>query len=421
MQIKKFLPYVLMGLLIFMLLAPFTLISASNGKVKWRCPPDGKPCRESAIVHITNNKPVPCTDKVKWEIQENCRGSFRDISNTCIEGNDEVTISPGKIKIVKCSSNEIPPSFTGKHCVRISWCGARKNFDYGRRTTTTLPSKCNECGTFIFGCGEKECNNLGRCWWQRGFLGFFGIGNKCWFCDEGHHKVTKCKDYTRDYNCNTNNCGIEGRCKWDGEKCVTVVEEQEEQEYNKEFIISDEEFRNHESMTLIEIQNFLEERGSCLATYKTVDIDGAERFASAIIFNAAQKYHINPKVILTTLEKEQVLITSLECSEGMLDWAMGYAPGNEKWKGFAKQVDAAAWQFNNYWENLEDRGVTVSGWGVGIPKETEDGVTIIPKNKATACFYTYTPVVGHQWGGNDPQWGGNYLFYHFWYEEFGFS
>jgi MYXO-CTERM domain-containing protein len=42
---------------------------------------------------------------------------------------------------------------------------------------------------------------------------------------------------------------------------------------------------------------------------------------------------------------------------------------------------------------------TVSGWSRGKTKDTEDGMTILPKNAATAALYTYTPWVGEAGGG----------------------
>jgi uncharacterized delta-60 repeat protein len=191
---------------------------------------------------------------------------------------------------------------------------------------------------------------------------------------------------------------------------------------NKDDIISDVEYRDYQSLSLAEIQSFLENWNSYLATYQTTDYWGVQRSAAEIIYNAAQNNQINPEVILTTLQKEQTLITtSGQPTSGQLDWAMGYAVGNDNYRGFGKQVEAAAWQFDHYWTAYLDLGnPTPSGWGVGITKVTDDDVSVTPENKATAAFYTYTPYAGYQWGGNDPAWGGNYLFW-IYYDQFGFG
>ena len=188
-------------------------------------------------------------------------------------------------------------------------------------------------------------------------------------------------------------------------------------------IISDADFRNYQSMTLTEIQAFLEGIPSFLATYNTQDFNGIIRSAANIIYNASQNYKINPQVIITTLQKEQSLVTMPPCSNPdiqyryALDWAMGYALGNSTWKGFGKQVDVGTWQFDYNYRTIETTG-SKNGWGVGISKKTEDNVIITPENIATACLYAYTPYAGAGWGGS---YGGNYLFWDIWYNVFQFQ
>jgi len=163
----------------------------------------------------------------------------------------------------------------------------------------------------------------------------------------------------------------------------------------KDNIIPDEEYRDYQSMSLAQIQSFLENPRwgdsyykdshpgwkSYLATYTTTDWYGVKRSAAEIIYNAAQSYSINPELILTTLQKEQSLITNPSPSDYALNWAMGYAVGNDYYKGFGKQVEAATWQFDHYWTAYLDLGnPTSSGWGVGITKMTADGVSVTPQN-----------------------------------------
>src|SRR6056297_2454767 len=83
-----------------------------------------------------------------------------------------------------------------------------------------------------------------------------------------------------------------------------------EADFNPNNIISDYELLNYNSMTLKEIQEFLENHNGVLKNYKTKDVNGRKIKASKIIYNACQKYKINPQVILTILQKEQTLITS---------------------------------------------------------------------------------------------------------------
>jgi hypothetical protein len=76
--------------------------------------------------------------------------------------------------------------------------------------------------------------------------------------------------------------------------------------------------------------------------------------------------------------------------------------------------------YRAYLNELEQNGQTRSGWRVGVGKWTEDGVLVTPATKAAAALFTYTPYAGAQWGGNQPQWGGTYLFHYFW-KAFGFD
>lgn len=193
-------------------------------------------------------------------------------------------------------------------------------------------------------------------------------------------------------------------------------------EEQRQHITTDLEFRNFDVMTLENIQNFLENANSFLAEFETEDASGNERSAGEIIFKAANENGINPQAILTTLQKEQALISTMpgDATQYQLDWAMGYAVGNETWRGFGNQVDRAAWQFDKYYRDMQSTGTTVSGWGVLIPKETEDCLVITPVNMATAALYTYTPLSGAGWGGCTP-FGGNFLYWDLFYNRYRFD
>ena len=184
-------------------------------------------------------------------------------------------------------------------------------------------------------------------------------------------------------------------------------------EFNPNYIISDQELTDHNSMSLAQVQKFLEDKGSSLANYATIDTDGLGRTASEIIWRVAQSYEISPKVLLVTLQKEQSLITTATPTQKQLDWAAGYGicdscsmsdPTLQKYKGFATQVDyAAGWK---RW--FLDNAFSLS-W-VKLPGITYliDTYKITPNNLATAGFYTYTP-----------HYHGNYNFWKLWQDWFG--
>lgn len=167
-------------------------------------------------------------------------------------------------------------------------------------------------------------------------------------------------------------------------------------EFDPSFILSNEDINDGQSMDLNEIQSFLSQQDSFLSSYITEDIDGLNRFASEIVYNAAIKNNINPKWILVTLQKEQSLINSANPSQGQLDWAMGYAvcddcskddPAIQKFKGFAKQIDRAAARVRYYQDNPER-----FNFKAGI-SAVIDNVLVSIKNMATAVLYNYTPHI----------------------------
>ena len=96
-------------------------------------------------------------------------------------------------------------------------------------------------------------------------------------------------------------------------------------EFNPSYIISDSELLDYNSMDLGEIQRFLDSKPGTLNDFLTFDKDGLMKNPSEIIYQLAQKYRINPKYILTLLQKEQSLIDDPYPSQDQYDWATGYA------------------------------------------------------------------------------------------------
>ncbi len=166
--------------------------------------------------------------------------------------------------------------------------------------------------------------------------------------------------------------------------------------FNPHYIVADEDLFDAAAMSLRDIQRFLDVRGGTLKYYLASDIDGALRTAAEIIWRAAGKYQINPKYILTTLQKEQSLIDDPRPSQGQYDWAMGFGicdscdkdhPGLQQYRGFAAQVDRAAWRNRYYVERPEE--FTYRPQKMMIT----DGVPVTPVNQATANLYNYTPHI----------------------------
>ena len=121
--------------------------------------------------------------------------------------------------------------------------------------------------------------------------------------------------------------------------------------------------------------------------------------ASKIIYQTAQWYGINPWVIISTLQKEQSLITTTTLNQYGLDWAMGYGvpdSGNRDYsrQGFATQVDWGTWQLS--WNKTMANSADSTQRAKVSPYITEstitiDGVATKLDNGATASLYRYTP------------------------------
>lgn len=195
------------------------------------------------------------------------------------------------------------------------------------------------------------------------------------------------------------------------------------------FIISDEQFYDYNSMNEAQIQAFLEARVPvcetwrstgpgdpivCIKDYQMSTVSmaadayctspyqaGTDERASTIIYKVAQACKINPKVILTTLEKEQSLVTHTWPSAFRYTKAMGYgcsdtAPCIETYGGLQKQIYLAAKQFQRYRVNPGGYNHR-AGQNNNIlyyPANTrpECGYsTVYIENVATASLYNYTP------------------------------
>ena len=166
--------------------------------------------------------------------------------------------------------------------------------------------------------------------------------------------------------------------------------------FNPNFIISDEELQDWQSLGRAEINQFLRAKGSFLSDYITEDTEGNRRRAGEIIYRAARQYAISPKYLLVKLQKEQSLVSDPDPTQRQIDWATGYGvcdscdtndPALQKYKGFAHQVDSAAGIMRWYYDNVKKEN-----WIKRPNTEYKiDNTPVVPANFATAFLYTYTP------------------------------
>ena len=227
------------------------------------------------------------------------------------------------------------------------------------------------------------------------------------------------------------------------------------EEFDPGFIISDERFFDYASMSEADIQRFLDEQVPvcdatdpslpCLRHLVTSTSDRepasngcagyqSEGWESAahIIYKVAQSCRINPQVILTTLQKEQSLVTSTRPSAWQYQAATGWgcpdtAECDSRYFGFFNQVYRSAWQFREY-------TATPYYWRykIGVntvqyhPNAACGSSTVVIRNQATANLYIYTPyqpnaaALANLWGSGDSCSAyGNRNFWRIFYSWFG--
>jgi len=175
--------------------------------------------------------------------------------------------------------------------------------------------------------------------------------------------------------------------------------------FDRNAVLDDKSLRDHEAMTVTEIQSFLDETPwgtkSVLADYE----EGGKS-AAQIIADKAEANGINPLELLVRVQMEQGLISKTTASEEKITLAFGcgcpHSPVcGPKYEGFANQAECAAGTLRRSMDKATTATGTVSGWAKSRAKATEDGLTVTPKNAATAALYTYTPYVGEAGGGRD--------------------
>lgn len=205
--------------------------------------------------------------------------------------------------------------------------------------------------------------------------------------------------------------------------------------FDPNFIISDEEMLNVHSMSLLDIQKFLEEKNSYLATYQTLNAYGTLKTAAEIIYEAATANYrcpdyvnlsenpgeemiqllcerittVNPRFLIVLIQKESSLIENPNPIQRHLDQATGYGCPDSggcdpRWHGFGKQVNSAALQFLAYMQN-PNRYPYRPGKAYVFNNNRgtiyNEPMMVVPQNRATAALYNYTP---HVFNGNYNVW-----------------
>ncbi len=188
-------------------------------------------------------------------------------------------------------------------------------------------------------------------------------------------------------------------------------------------IISDSVFYDFGTMTVADIQRFLESKvpvcrattgPACLRDYISDQLEkpGEEGKcapmpaqpnirASQMIYNIARACGINPKVLLVTLQKEQGLIQASRPTAYMYRAAMGYGcpdsdPGicGKVWTGLFNQLYKGAGQLQWYGDPRGSFTYLKVGRTANIryhPNESCGTKPVLIKSIATTALYYYTP------------------------------
>ena len=197
--------------------------------------------------------------------------------------------------------------------------------------------------------------------------------------------------------------------------------------YQAGLIIDDGIFTNSNSMSVEQIQNFLNNKNpncaqgyTCLKNYAQNPETGADNYggapvpagavsAAALIKNYSMQFGINPQVILVTLQKEMGLLTNQAPSINRFRSAMGYgcpdnrAPGapacNPSTGSFSSQIYEGARHFRGYFDAPPGWWVTYNTGNNTIPYNPNGacGSSVVNiRNRATVALYTYTPYQPNQ-------------------------
>ncbi|WP_371152955.1 cell wall-binding repeat-containing protein [Buchananella felis] len=194
--------------------------------------------------------------------------------------------------------------------------------------------------------------------------------------------------------------------------------------FDKNLLITDSLFFRGGDMSIAEIRAFLNEKGkncksspwgTCLKDYRITTVDEKASRAcpvaykgvkdqdiASIIYYTSLACNVSARALMTTLEKEQGMITASKPPEGWrYESAMGFGcpdgqPCFEWAKGLANQLYLAAQQFQRY--RLNPGGFNYAkGKTSSIDYQALDkscgSTTVTPRSAATAGLYNYTPYV----------------------------
>ena len=196
-----------------------------------------------------------------------------------------------------------------------------------------------------------------------------------------------------------------------------------------DLILSDANLRAQNSMTVAQIQAYLNTQPGPLKSLVTSDYDKvitlssshvnvnmtpdtgeAPKPASQIIWEACQQWHISPMVMLTMLQKEQSLLTRTSLTSTTLARAIGAGCPNgtsNRYPGFGNQMWHGARLLDGYGEGKNGSTIPLYVPGMSF-EDIYAHKTLHPGTLATYKLYVYNPSIS-----------GNTNFYNIYLARFG--
>jgi peptidoglycan hydrolase CwlO-like protein len=188
----------------------------------------------------------------------------------------------------------------------------------------------------------------------------------------------------------------EARAASIGEDLARIMREQAQPEtfsgsdpdgrFSPDTVIAESNFRESTSMSVADIQAFLDRQPGSLGSYTGVDYSGQTKSAAQMIAEASVRWGVSPKVVLVTLQKEQSLLSRPSPTQRACDWAMGCGKTDSgtisKYQGFGNQI----------WYGAASLSKNAGRWRTGTTLNI-DGNVVQPTNSGTYALYKYTPHI----------------------------
>lgn len=222
---------------------------------------------------------------------------------------------------------------------------------------------------------------------------------------------------------------------------ITLTQTTHASSFNAGNIMSDTVFTNKNSMSVQQIQSFLNSKVANCDTWGTQpsefgggtrrqwaearghsapftclkDYTEGGKSSAQIIYDAGQEFSINPQVLIVLLQKEQSLVTDTWPVGTQYRSATGYgcpdtAPCDSQYYGLTNQLRWASRMFRAI-SNATPTWYTPYVLGSNFIRYSPDascgGSQVTIQNRATQALYNYTPYQPNQ-GALDAGWGTAY-------------